>query len=58
LQLRVRWPPGNGLDRLLMIVLPLAVAIEWLATIERLPRWVAWLLRLGLLAIAPRILLH
>lgn len=58
LQLRVRWPPGNGLDRLLTIVLPSAVVIEWLATMERLPRWAAWLTRLGLLAITPRILLH
>lgn len=58
LHLRVRWPPANGLDRFLTILLPAVVVIEGIAAWERVPRWLAWLLRLALIAAGGRILLH
>lgn len=58
LSLRLAWPPANGLDRLLTIVVPATLAIELIAGFERVPRWVAWLLRVSLAAAIPRILLH
>jgi hypothetical protein len=56
--LRLRWPPANGLDRLLMIVVPAVLGIEFIAGMQRVPRWVAWLLRMTLAASIPAILLH
>ena len=58
LGLRLAWPPVNGLDRLLMIVVPMALGVELIAVFERVPQWVAWLLRMSLAAMIPRILLH
>ncbi|QDU92494.1 hypothetical protein [Lignipirellula cremea] len=58
LALRVQWPPVNALDRLLTILLPLAIVIEILAGVKRTPVWLAWILRVCLAAAAPRILLH
>lgn len=58
LGLRLAWPPMNGLDRLLMIVMPMALGVELIAGFERVPQWVAWLLRMSLAAMIPRILLH
>ena len=58
LQLPWRWPPAGALARLLEIVLPAALAIELLAGFKRVPRWLAWSLRLILAALAGRILLH
>ncbi len=58
LGLRLAWPPVNGLDRLLMIVMPMALGMELIAGFECVPRWVAWLLRMSLVATIPRILLH
>lgn len=58
LTLRLQWPPVNALDRLLTLVLPLAVAIEALAGVKRVPRWLAWIFRLLLAAAMPRVLLH
>lgn len=52
------WPPTNGLDRLLTIVVPAALACELIAGFPHVPRWVAWLLRTSLAAAVPRILLH
>ncbi|MBC8355246.1 MAG: hypothetical protein H8E66_24995 [Planctomycetes bacterium] len=58
LSLHLAWPPRNGLDRLLTIVVPLALIIELISGVERVPRWVAWFLRISLTATIPRILLH
>lgn len=58
LSLRVAWPPVNGLDRFLTIVVPVALGIELIAGFRCVPRWVAWFLRVSLAATIPRILLH
>ena len=58
LRLRLAWPPVNGLDRLLMIVMPMSLGMELIAGFESVPQWVAWLLRMSLVATIPRILLH
>lgn len=58
LSLRLTWPPLNGLDRLLAIVVPVALAIELIAGFDQVPRWSVWLLRVSLAAATPRILLH
>lgn len=58
LDLYVSWPPVNALDRLLTIVLPSAVGIELIAAFEQVPRWLAWMLRLALVAAMGHILLH
>ena len=58
MSLRISWPPANGLDRFLAIVIPAILAIELIAGIPKVPQWVAWLLRLSLAATIPRILLH
>jgi len=55
---RFAWPPRSGLDRFLTIVVPAALSIELLAGFNRVPRWLAWLLRMSLAAAVPRILLH
>jgi hypothetical protein len=52
------WPPRNGLDRFLTLVIPAALAIELIAGIPGVPSWASWLLRLSLAAALPRILLH
>ena len=58
LSLRLAWPPVNGLDRLLTIVVPVALGIELISGFQYVPRWVAWFLRIVLVAMIPRILLH
>ncbi len=58
LRLRLAWPPANGLDRLLLIIVPLALGIELIAGLPQVPRSVAWLMRVCQAAVAPRILLH
>ena len=58
LSLRFSLPPVNALDRLLLIVVPVGLSIEFLAGFPRVPRWAAWLFRLSLAAAIPRILLH
>ncbi len=58
LAMRWAWSPAKGLDRLLMIVVPMALGVELIAGIQRLPRWVTWFLRASLAAAIPRILLH
>lgn len=58
LSLRPAWPPVNGLDRLLTIILPAAVIVEGLAGWNRVPRRVVRCLRLALVAVSGRILLH
>ena len=58
LSLRLAWPPMSALDRFLIIVVPAALTIELIAGFQRVPRGVAWLLRMSLAATIPRILLH
>jgi hypothetical protein len=58
LSLRWPWPPMNGLDRFLTIVVPAVLGIEFVAEFQAVPRWGAWFLRMSLAATAPRILLH
>lgn len=58
LRLPFAWPPASGLARLLTVVLPAAAAIELLAGCARVPRWLAWGLRLILACAAGRALLH
>lgn len=58
LRLHVAWPPLNGLDRFLTIVLPAALCIELAVTISRVPLSLAWLMRFALTATMGRILLH
>ena len=55
-----RWtlPPVNGLDRFLIIVVPATLVIELIAGFPAVPRWLAWLLRMSLASMMPRILLH
>lgn len=58
LALHLAWPPANGLDRFLTLVVPAALGIELIAAFERVSRPLAWCLRLSLAAMVPRILLH
>lgn len=58
LSLRLAWPPANGLDRFAMIVVPAILAVELIAGVQRVPFWFAWVLRLTLATIVPRILLR
>src|SRR4051812_34592743 len=55
LLLHVAWPPLNGLDRFLTIVLPAALCIELAATISRVPRSLVWLLQFTLASTMGRI---
>lgn len=58
LQLRVSWPPANGLSRLLSIVLPLVFLVELVGLWSRVAPWGRWCFRLALILSVPRILLH
>jgi hypothetical protein len=58
LKFEPEWPPASGLDRFLTIILPAVIGIELLATVPRLPRGLAVLLRASLAISAARILLH
>jgi hypothetical protein len=58
LNLHVSCPPVNALDRLLTIILPLALGVELVAAFDSAPRWLAWMLRMVLVAATGRILLH
>jgi hypothetical protein len=53
-----RWPAPEDTHRFLTLVLPAALAVELLAAFSFVPRWLVWLLRLGVAASAARILLH
>jgi len=58
LPLNLAWPPRNGLERLLTLVIPAALLVELVAGCQRVPTAIAWLLRLSLCLSLPRILLH
>ncbi|MCS7470115.1 hypothetical protein NZK35_26010 [Stieleria sp. ICT_E10.1] len=56
--LHVALPPAGGLDRLLLIVIPAALLIESVAALPPVGNRFAWALRIGLILLTPRILLH
>lgn len=58
LAIRLSWPPANGLDRLLLVILPATLGIELIVSCWSGPRRIAWLMRCFLAAAIPRILLH
>ena len=58
LALQLSWPPGNGLERFLLLIAPAILGVELLAAIPALPRWSVWLLRVTLALVLPRVLLH
>jgi hypothetical protein len=53
-----RWPPPEDLDRLLALVMPLALAVEVLAVFPVVPRLLMGALRFIVVAGAARVLLH
>jgi hypothetical protein len=61
LGLRPRWPLAEGAedkDRFLALVLPATLAVEVVAAFPRVPRWLAWALRLAVAAGAAPALLY
>jgi hypothetical protein len=54
----INWPPTEGKDRLLLVVLPAAVLVECLAAFRRVRWWLAWPMRLVVAAGAARVILH
>ncbi|TWU06416.1 hypothetical protein [Stieleria varia] len=52
------FPPTSGLDRLLMIVVPVTLFVELIATSTPISNAVSWLLRIVVAIAIPRILLH
>lgn len=58
LGIRWQWPPGNGLNRFLFIVLPATAVIELAGSLPRVPTGILWTLRAILSVAIPRILLH
>jgi hypothetical protein len=57
LGIRPHWPPREGIDRLLALVLPAALLVELLAVVPKVPQWLVWTLRLVLVAGGARVLL-
>jgi len=53
-----RWPPLEDRDRFLVILLPLALAVEFAAMLLPTRRWIAWMLRIAVAAAAAPILLY
>ncbi len=52
------WPPSEDVDRLLCIVVPAVLAVELLSAFPRVPRWLAWALRVAIAGGLARALLH
>jgi hypothetical protein len=52
------WPPRDGEDRLLVVVLPAVLGVELLAALSLVPRWLARALRLAVAAAAAPVLLY
>ena len=55
---RAVWPPVTGLNRLLLIVVPIAVGLELISGWTERPVWIFPIVRTGLALAIPRILLH
>ncbi|MCP3693677.1 MAG: hypothetical protein GY917_15855, partial [Planctomycetaceae bacterium] len=58
LALQLSWPPRNGLERFLLLIVPAILGVELVAASPALPRWNAWALRVILALVLPRVLLH
>ncbi len=58
LGLRPHWPPVEDLDRSLLLLFPALIAVELIAFLPQIGRWMAWPLRILLSAGAARLLLH
>lgn len=58
MQTRPAWPPASARDRFLLIVLPVAVVVELIASVPKTPHRLAWLLRLAAALSVSPILLH
>lgn len=58
LQGKPRWSLDEDQDRLLGLLLPVAVVVECLASIRSLPTWMGWTLRALLAVVAAPALLH
>ena len=55
---RAVWPPVTGLNRLLLIVVPITLGFEWISGWTERPVWIFPIVRTGLALAIPRILLH
>ncbi|WP_182867506.1 hypothetical protein [Stieleria mannarensis] len=51
-------PPTTALDRMLLVILPAVLLVEWTAALPRVATGFVWLLRISLVLLVPRILLH
>ncbi|QEF97676.1 hypothetical protein Mal15_17180 [Stieleria maiorica] len=51
-------PPATALDRLLLLILPAVLLVEWAAALPRVATGFVWLLRISLVLLVPRVLLH
>ena len=58
LRLHLNWPPTNGLDRFLTLVLPLVLGVELMIVFTIRRPWMAWLWRVALALTIPIILLY
>src|SRR5262245_26027521 len=56
LGLRPHWPPGEDLDRLLLILFPAVVGVELVGAFLGRLRWLVWPLRAVVVAAAARVL--
>jgi hypothetical protein len=52
------WPPRDGAERLLALILPAVLLVELLAALPPVPRWLAWALRLAVAAATAPVLLY
>ena len=58
LGIRTHWRPREDLDRLLLVVLPAVVVVEFLAAVPQVSRWLVWAWRVAIVAMGARVLLH
>lgn len=52
------WPPASALDRMMVVILPAVVCVEWLRGLPYVSGKVIWILRLAIATVTGRILLH
>jgi len=52
------WPPTIDRDRLLLVLLPITILVEFVASLALFPSWLKWILRFGLAVGITPILLH
>jgi hypothetical protein len=57
LEVRLRWPPQEDQQRLLVLLLPAVVAVECVGAFARTPQWLRWTLRTIIAFAAARVLL-